>query len=90
MDQCSNVIDVKRKGLTAIEIHRYLVVALEPEAVAHSLVTFYLRSLSFRSQKMTAIKSECRTGDVDVAILTETADGPFASGRELPQYIHLP
>jgi hypothetical protein len=50
MDQRSIALYLAKKGLPATVIHRNLEEIFEPEAVAYSTVTMYLRTLSFRGK----------------------------------------
>jgi hypothetical protein len=51
IDQQSIVMDLSPKGLNVVEIHNVPVVTLKGEAKSYSTVMYYLRQLSFSSQK---------------------------------------
>jgi hypothetical protein len=91
MEQQSVPLYLAKKGLSATAVHRDLEEMLGPEAVAHSTVTMYLRTLSFRGKT-----EEEGIGDhdqpldeVDAAFLNALADESFSSVRELAQHTCL-
>jgi AraC-like DNA-binding protein len=91
MDQRLIAFYLVKKDLSATAIHRDLEEALGPEAVAHSTVTMYLRTLSFRGKtEDEEIGDQDQPLDkVDEAILKALADEPFPSVRELTQHTCL-
>jgi predicted transcriptional regulator len=80
------------KGMALDTIHNELVRMLEKNAVAYSTVTKYAHSAQFSGRKE-AISPEARDVErntVNEAILTDLAEFPTSSVRELSRRICLP
>jgi AraC-like DNA-binding protein len=77
--------------LVAAVIHRDLEETLGPEVVAHSTVTLYLRTPSFRgkTEEEEIGDHDQRLDEVDEAILKALADEPFPSVGELARHTCL-
>jgi hypothetical protein len=92
MDQQSIVLDLSRKGLSAVAIHDNLVATLGAEAVSYPSVTHYLREVIFTSSNPPdpLPLPEHQLDDSNEAILLALADQPFAPTRELSQLTHSP
>jgi hypothetical protein len=91
MDQRVIAHYLTMKSLSTTDIHRDLEATLDPEAVAYSTVTYYLRTSNFLASNKIAddINEECQVTKIDERILKTLANEPFSSVHELIWYICL-
>jgi hypothetical protein len=82
MDQHSICLYLNRKGFSAHMTHDELVQGLGSDAVAYSIITFYLRAFHWTDGKEEQ-HSDLPPDDVDNAIRQALGQTPFASVREL-------
>jgi histone-lysine N-methyltransferase SETMAR len=92
MDQKAIVLYLCMKGMALDAIHQNLVETLGEKAVAYPTVTKSARRSRFTLDKDTAPPEPMEVGlnAADQAILTDLADCPFLSVRELSRRICLP
>ena len=92
MDQRSVCWFLRRKGMTATDIHKELVDVLHSEAVSYQTVTKYLRSESFIKQEAPSPNSDKKTCDevVNEAILAVLEEEPYSSVRQIAQRTKIP
>jgi hypothetical protein len=91
MDRRSIALHLAKKGLSLTAIRRALEETLGPEAVAYSIVTMYLRTLSLhgKTEEEAIGDYDQPLDEVDEAILKALAGEPFSSVRELARHTCL-
>jgi hypothetical protein len=92
MDQKPIVLYLPAKGTALDAIHDDLVRTLGKDAVAYSTATKYARSVQFSGRKEATPPEapDVERSPVDEAILTDLAEFPLSSVRELSRRICLP